>query len=172
MLHGKAYTSWLGYTVGVSMVDLGIDNLDLTVEYTKTNPWLYENKYDITNYKHLNYSLGHWIGQNADLLSIEWDYSFIRGLHISLLGQVFRKGGLKDIYIAYHDPPDLPFLFSPKRIDKSFTFKFDYEPYYNVYLQGEYRYSDITDEEVGRTQDFLLGIKNSFSIALSYGIPY
>ena len=172
LLSGKAYTSWLGYTIGASAVDLVLNNFDLTIEYTKTNPWLYENKYDITNYKHLNYSLGHWIGQNADLLSMELEYSLMRGLHFTLLGQIFRKGGLKDIYIAYHNPPDLPFLFSPKRIEKSFTFRFYYEPYYNLYLQGEYRYSDITDEESGRTQNFLLGRKNSFFLALSYGIPY
>jgi hypothetical protein len=172
LLDGKAYTSWLGYTVGASAVDFGINHLDVTVEYTKTNPWLYENKYDNTNYKHLNYSLGHWIGQNADLLSIELGYSFLRGLNISLLGQIFRKGGLGDIYIAYHDPPELPFLYAPKRTESKVQLQIDYEVLHNLYLQGNYTYSDIADEEIGRTQNFLLGINNSFFIALSYGLKY
>ena len=172
LLKGKAYTSWLGYTVGASVVDLGINHLDLTIEYTKTNPWLYENKYDNTNYKHLNYSLGHWIGQNADLLSIEFKYSFLRGLNISLLGQIFRKGGLGDIYIAYHDPPDLPFLYAPKRTETKIELQADYEILHNLYLQGRYRFSDISDEKVGRTLDFRLGKKNSYSLALSYGLPF
>ena len=42
------------------------DNLDVTVEYTRLNPWVYEHKNEVTNFKHLKYSLGHWLGQNGD----------------------------------------------------------------------------------------------------------
>lgn len=172
LLHGKAYTSWLGYTVGASVVDLGFNNLDLTIEYTKTNPWLYENKYDNTNYKHLNYSLGHWIGQNADLLNVEFEYSFLRGLHFSLLGQIFRKGGLADIYIAYHDPPNLPFLYAPERNEYKLVLQVDYEILHNLFFQGNYSYSDITDEQINRTPGYLIGKNNSFFMSLSYGLRY
>ncbi|MCB9211454.1 MAG: hypothetical protein H6609_18980 [Ignavibacteriales bacterium] len=172
ILKGDWYTSWFGYTIGASAIDLGIQNSELRIEYTKTNPWLYENKYDLTNYKHLNYSLGHWIGQNADLFTIEYQYSFIRGMHISIMWQLFRKGDMKDIYYAYHEPENLDFLYGERRTENRVKLNIDYEPFHNVYLQAYWSYSDIKDEKVGRTQDFLLGNKNSFSLSLSYGMPF
>ena len=48
----------------------------------------------------------------------------------------------------------------------------DYAFMHNVYFQGYWSYSDIKDEKEGRTQEFMLGNKNSFSFALSYGLPY
>lgn len=172
MLKGIWHTQWFGYTVGASAIDLGIENSALRIEYTKTNPWIYENKYDITNYKHLNYSLGHWIGQNADLLTLEYSYSFLRGMHISLMWQMFRKGDMLDIYYAYNDPEPLPFLYGVRRTENRLKLNIDYEFMHNVYLQAYYSYSDIKDKKEARTPEFMLGNKHSFSIALSYGLPF
>lgn len=169
-LDGITQTQWIGYTLGGSAVDVGISYLDLRIEYTKINPWLYENKYDITNYKHLNYSLGHWIGQNADLLTAELQYTFIRGMHASLMWQLFRKGDILDIYYAYNDPPKLDFLYGDKRNENRIKLTINYEFMNNIYLNGYWSYSEINDEKDGRTQSFLLGSKNSFSLSLSYGM--
>ena len=45
--------TWIGFTLGGKTVDLLFDNLDLTLEYTRLNPWVYEHKNEVTNYKHL-----------------------------------------------------------------------------------------------------------------------
>lgn len=172
ILEGVWHTSWFGYTVGASAIDLGIPNSEFRIEYTKTNPWIYENKYDITNYKHLNYSLGHWIGQNADLLTTEFNYSFIRGMHISLTWQLFRKGDMNDIYYAYNDPVNLPFLYGEKRTENRIKLNIDYEFMHNIYLQGYYSYSDIKDEKEGRTEEFMLGNKNSMGLSIAYGLGF
>lgn len=171
ILKGNWWTSWFGYTLGASKMDFIVDNLDLSIEYTKINPWVYENKFNVTNYKHLGYTLGHWIGQNSDLLSTQLDYSFLRGLHFSLSGQIFRKGGLKDIFYAYEGRTKLPFLYNPKRIDYSLRLKVFYEALQNLYISGAYSYSDISDDDPGRTPNYLLGKTHSFNLSLSYGLP-
>ena len=164
--------SWIGYTLGAKKVDLFIPNLDLLVEYTRINPWVYEHKYKSTNYKHLDYVLGHWIGQNSDQLRVELIYRLLRGLKFNLYAERLRKGGLEEVYYAYQgsDEIDLPFLYSPLREDKTFGLDVRFEYIHNLVLEGSYRYSDIKDQSVDRTPEFLLGKKNSFAVRLFYGL--
>jgi hypothetical protein len=144
----------------------------LLVEYTRINPWVYEHKYKSTNYKHLDYVLGHWIGQNSDQLRVELIYRLLRGLKFNLYAERLRKGGLEEVYYAYQgsDEIDLPFLYSPLREDKTFGLDVRFEYIHNLVLEGSYRYSDIKDQSVDRTPEFLLGKKNSFAVRLFYGL--
>ncbi len=171
LLKGEFYKSWFGITTGARLIDLGFENLDLFLEYSMLNPWIYENKYITTNYKHLGYVLGHWIGNNADLLSFRLNYKFIANLDLSLKGEIFRKGGAEDIYYAYIERKKLPFLFGNNRREFSIEFSAVYYPLHNLYVKGKYRYSSIHDDEEARTPDFLLGEKNSFILSVSYGLP-
>lgn len=170
ILEGDFDKSWFGFTTGIKAVDIGINNLDLFLEYSRLNPWLYDNKYSTTTYKHLDYVLGHWIGNNADLLSFRADYKFIRSLQLSLKIVKLRKGGVEDIYYAYKERIKLPFLFGERRDDFKIEFSALYNPLHNVYVKGKYVYSEIEDEMDGRTPSFYLGAKNSFSLSLSYGL--
>ena len=76
------------------MIDLLIDNLDLTIEYTRLNPWVYEHKNEVTNFKHLKCSLGHWNGQNLDQIRLQFNYQLLRGLKFNLFLEAVIKAGL------------------------------------------------------------------------------
>lgn len=170
ILKGNWWTSWFGYTLGTKNVDLFIPNLGLTIEYTRLNPWIYENRNNTNSYKHIDFTLGHWIGQNADNFLVRFDYKFIRSLNISLQYEAFRKGGLKDIYYAYDERTNLPFLYSPIRISKEFTIKMTYEPFHEMFVRGYFKFSDVTDEDKMRTPEYMLGKKTSFGLSFSYGL--
>lgn len=161
--------NWFGFTTGLKGVNLLTDNLDMTIEYTRINPWVYEHKKSATTYKHVDYTLGHWIGQNADLFSLKIDYKFIRSLVFSLTYNRFRKGGLKDISEAYGGDEPEDFLYGPLRRENSIGLKVMYNPVYEVFLNVKYEYSDIDDQDPLRTPPFRLGSNHSFSISLSYG---
>lgn len=162
--------NWFGFTLGTKLVNLPINNLDFTLEYTRINPWVYEHKDATTTYKHLDYPLGHWIGQNADLLRIQLDFRPIRSLSLSLFFQKFRKGGLDNISVAYTSGEERDFLYGPVRKENALGFNMIYNPFHEVYLRANYKYSDITDEDPNRTSKLLLGSNNSFSISLTYGL--
>jgi hypothetical protein len=162
--------TWYGVTIGGKKIDLFIPNLDINIEYTRTSPWLYEHKDEVTTYKHLNYPLGDWLGQNADQLSLKLDYRFSRGLDFSLAFQGIRKGGLKDIVYAYERMETEPFLYGPVRKESAVEFSVSYEALHDLFGRLNYRYSDISDEDPLRTPSYLLGKKNSFSITVSYGL--
>jgi hypothetical protein len=168
-LEGDNPDNWNGYTIGTKLVNSPIENLDFTLEYTRINPWVYEHKDTTTTYKHLDYTLGHWIGQNADLLRVQLDYKFMRPLQFSVYFQRFRKGGIKDISQAYGGDDSEEFLYGPLRKENTVGINIKYNPFHEVQLTADYRYTDITDEDPLRTPAFQLGSNHNFSIFLSYG---
>lgn len=172
VLQNNFSNTWVGYTFGAKKVNLLIDNLDLLLEYSRINPWVYEHKLESTNYKHLNYTLGHWLGQNADQVRIQFNYRPVRGLKFEAYFERIRKGGLDDIYFAYAgmDEFNKSFLYSPLREDKYFGLNCRYEYMHELVLEGSYRYSDIKDEDPEITPDFLLDQNHSFSLTLYYGM--
>ena len=172
VLENNFKNTWVGYTLGAKKVNLVVNNLDLTVEYTRINPWVYEHKYESTTYKHYNYTLGHWIGQNADQVKIQFNYQPVRGLRFELYFEGLRKGGLDDIYYAYGgtDEFNKSFLYAPLRSDKYLGISCIYEYMHDLLLIAKYRYSDISDEDPLRTPVNILGKKNTFSLSLSYGM--
>jgi hypothetical protein len=170
ILSNNFNNTWIGFTFGGKKKDLLAENLDITVEYTRVNPWVYEHKDETTTYKHLNFPLGHWLGQNADLLQVRLDYSFIRGLYLSFFVERVRKGGLDDISSAYNVETNEPFLYSPVRKDYRLGLSCSYEFFHDLIFRGYYEYSSISDESLERTPDFQLGKKNNFSLSVHYGL--
>lgn len=171
ILDGDYENTWIGFTAGGKTVDLLIPDLDLSVEYTRLNPWVYEHKDETTTYKHIGYTLGHWLGQNSDQIRIQLDYQLLRGLKFKLFAEQLRKGGSEEIYYAYSGSgaKELNFLYSPIRKEKRFGIDISYEYMHDLSARFSYVYSDITDESE-RQPLFLIGSKNILSFALFYGL--
>jgi len=164
--------AWYGFTLGGKKVDLFVSNLDLTIEYTKVNPWVYEHKYrSLTNYKHLEYSLGHWIGQNADQLKVQFNFQPISRLQFKLWVEYIRKGGQKDIKYAYLGEDSEVFLYPPLRKDQNIGLNVNYEIIHELFIEISLIYSNISDEDSNRTPKYLLGKNNIFNLMFYYGIP-
>jgi hypothetical protein len=170
ILKGVWYTSWFAFTVGAQKIDVLIPNLDANIEYTQLRPWIYENHSEICTYKHMDYVLGDWMGQNADELSFRLSYMPLSRFYITLTGERIRKGGLKDISYAYANLTDLPFLYGPLRKEYSAECKFRYEIFRDSFINLQLKYSDISDEDSTRTFKWMLGKKFAFAYSMQYGI--
>ncbi len=171
LLNADPHETWIAYTFGAKKINLFLDNLDLTIEYTRLNPWVYEHKYELTTYSHLDYPVGHWVGQNGDQFRIQLDYQYIRGLKAILFYERVRKGGLKDIYYAYGDPTLENFLYGERHKQDVFGLEIKYEIIHELFAELKLSSSDISDELEARTLPFRLGKKTNFSFGLFYGIP-
>lgn len=171
ILSNNFKNTWIGFTLGNKIINMIFDNLDITFEYTRLNPWVYEHKDETTNYKHIKYYLGHWLGQNADQLRIQFDFQLIRGLKINSFAEYVRKGGLEEIYYAYKgmNEKNLPFLYSPSRKELRCGLNISYEYMHDLFVKGGLTHSDIKDENELRYPTFLLGRNIDLSFSLSYG---
>ncbi len=171
-LEGKMHENWFAYTFGIKSTDFLTDNLNLNLEYTRIDPWVYEHKDITTTYKHLDYTLGHWLGQNGDNIKFIINYRFIRNLSFEGSIEKVRKGGLKDIYYAYAAKEEgvQPFLYGPIRKDFYIGLKVNYEPIHTLNIFMDYNYSEIEDEDPIRTPKFLIGSKHNLNLGFTYGL--
>ena len=84
--------SAIGYTLGAETVDPIFDNSSLSIEYTRINPFVYMNSEEAQTFTNDNYVLGHWIGSNGDLISINYKQYLISKINFSIGTWYFRKG--------------------------------------------------------------------------------
>jgi hypothetical protein len=117
----------LGYTLGINRTDLVVNYLTAGIEYSRINPFVYNNLMPTQTYESHSYSLGDWMGNNADRVYLFAQYVPVAKLRIRLAYQKIRKGENGTLYQQYFQAPQPAFLFK-KRFDfKETVFSARYE---------------------------------------------
>ena len=160
--------SSIGYTFGTEINDLIIPNSSFVIEYSLLQPFVYTNSNDAQTYTSHTYHLGHWIGSNADMIYGSYSQRILRGLSFKLSAWYYRKGQTELPEQQYQSPYP-PTLYGERRDDFNLTITGTWQPINNAYLSGFYSYSDISDQEAGRTPQFELGKHNNFGVSIFYG---
>ena len=142
-------------------------NLLARAEYTKIMPWVYSNFVQTQTYTNSNSVMGHYIGQNADQLYGELDYSIFGNCSVKLWGEAIRRGGFADVALQYQKPGKA-FLYGPIRRERNFGVEADAEFLHELFLKVWFTFSDISDEDANRTP-FELGKTQAFGITARYG---
>jgi hypothetical protein len=125
----------LAFTTGFQFFDIPIKNMDLTIEYTRANPWIYNHKYTAVNFTNNGYDLGHWIGQNADNIYLELGFTPIHSLRVGTFAEVYRKGGKADIANQYlPDGGKLQFLYDLQHEERTIGILGRYQPVRDVFI--------------------------------------
>lgn len=142
----------LGFQIGTLVVNPLVDDLNFRAEYTRILPWVYSNYIPADTYENNGYTLGHWIGQNADDLYLEANYYPFRSLKLSAYYEKFRKGGQKDIYYQYVVPSQL-FLYGPVRRQDDVGLILRFEPLRDLFATLSARFTTVSDEKLNITND-------------------
>lgn len=117
----------LGYTVGINRTDFFLHYLTAGIEYSRINPFVYNNLIPAQTYASHSYSLGDWMGNNADRLYLFAQYVPIPKLRIKLWHQKIRKGESGTLQQQYFQVPQPPFLFQKLFDYKEAAFAASYE---------------------------------------------
>lgn len=160
--------SAIGFTIGAESRDLFINNSTINIEYTRTNPFVYMNSVSTQTFANDDYTLGHWIGSNGDIISLAYDQYLMRPLSVTLKAWYMRKGK-KELPQEQYQTPYPNFLFGSQRDEFSFDIRIKYRPYHPFIAEAFYKFSKITEELEGRTLAFKLGSNHNFGIRVSYG---
>lgn len=135
----------LGYTAGVHLYDLPLRNTEFILEYSRLNPWVYTHKYPAATFANNGYAMGHWIGQNADLLFVGLVATPMYDLRLMGQYEHYRKGGLKDVAFQYQVPSQ-PFLYGPLREERTFGLDARYQFVRDGFVHAQVRSVNRTDE--------------------------
>jgi hypothetical protein len=156
----------LGFTVGLQSYDLVVPNTELLVEYSRLNPWVYSHRFTAATFQNAGYDMGHWIGQNADLMTVEAVARPWRSVRASAWIESLRKGGRADVSYQY-DTPTLRFLYGPVRRERSLGLRVVYEPVRDLFLEGVARTVRVTDEGVPAAAH---ADKPEYTLSVRYGL--
>jgi len=156
----------LGYTVGLSVTDLPIDNLTLTTEYTRINPFVYGHHDPAQIYTNSSYLMGHWMGHNSDLVYLDLNYRFMRGLEANLWGAYIRKGSSD--YSRQYKQPEPDFLFGLRNNYKYFGLNLKYELMHELNFETRFKLSKISNEQIDGS--FIDDQIKEFSFSIYYGL--
>jgi hypothetical protein len=101
----------LGYTFGINRTDLFLNYLTVGFEYSRINPFVYNNLMPTETYTTHSYYLGDWMGNNADRVYLFAQYVPVPKLRVKAWYQKIRKGENGTLYQQYYQSPQPPFLF-------------------------------------------------------------
>jgi len=156
-----------GFTLGASVVDLPLDNLTLTLEYSKIYPFVYDHFIQTTTYESASYILGHWMGNNDDQVYGSIKYRFLRGLEASMWARYIRKGEAGNVDDQYKQPQP-PFLFGLRTNYTYFGAMIKYEFIHELFVRLRYQYTK-TSEQL-EDLSFIDKSLNEFYFAIYYGM--
>ena len=118
------------------MTDIIARYLTLGIEYSKINPFVYQNLLPAQSYTNYNSVLGDWMGNNADRLTAFAKYHPIPKLLLYASYQKIRKGvegSIRDQYLAIPQPA---FLGGGYSNYSNLLLQANYEWIHNLYLTG------------------------------------
>jgi hypothetical protein len=124
----------LGYQLGASVTDLFLPYLTFNAEYTRLNPFMYRNFIAAQNYSNANFSLGDWMGANADRIYFSAKYHPKANLSIEAFAFMLRKNGEGSIEAQYFAVPQPKFGFDPQYKRNRFGLNAQYEIWNNLIL--------------------------------------
>ena len=156
-----------GYTIGMSNYSSLINNLKFKIEYSKIMPGTYLNHIQTQTYAHDSYTLGDWIGQNADYLYTGFDYELRRGMNIGAYYKKIRKGG-NQLGTDYLKKGTLTFLYKPLSEYNIFGINYSYEPLYDLNIKAYLDYVKYSYDS--GTAPVTKKNNTDFGLSVSYGI--
>ncbi len=168
MIFSEQSTNIVAWTVGGKFIDVGWNNLDCTLEYTRLNPWVYTHEFQAAEYSSSGYVLGHWLGQNADILYASLQYRWLRPLWLNLYAQKIRKGVLGPAEVHYSQPWAQKFLDGPVFRQTQIGLKTRWEIYRYLFLSADVAVWDQSDDLLNRYPAYTN--KMFFNIGISYNL--
>jgi hypothetical protein len=154
----------LGYTIGGSVTDFFIPYLTVGAEYTRVNPFVYNNLIPAQRYTQYDYSLGDWMGANMDRQLLFVKYTPLPKLKLYARYQSIRKGGAGSIWDQYAAEPQPAFLFGLEKSRKDVYFQATYEVINNLYVKGVYQQINETYTTGQKISNSLIQMGISFGL--------
>jgi hypothetical protein len=155
----------LGYNIGGSVTDFGLPYLTLGAEYTRINPFVYNNIIPAQTYQNQLSNLGDWMGSNSDRFITYIKYTPFPRLKTSLTYQKVRKGGDGTIEEQYFAEPQPAFLFNLQRTQSMLNFNASYEWFNGLYLNASLSNINNTFIEIPSQNRF-----TQFQFSIKYGL--
>lgn len=153
-----ARNNFIGSKLGFRLSNWPLSNLSFTTEYTYTYPKTYQHRTPVTTFETNQFSLGHYLRDNARECYLALEAKPWKGLSLQVSYLLAEKGNVVPyVYEATSPLDEDPYMEEIVWRNQSVAFVTRYLLYANFSLFAEYRISDISAYEVDDllAQDYL-----------------
>lgn len=154
----------LGVNFGFNTTDVFPPYLTIGAEYTRLNPFVYQNFIPTQNYTQHNYYLGDWMGANSDRFISFIKYSPIPRVRTMLRVQQMRKGAVGSIRDQYFAEPQPAFLSGLYKKRTDVLIQANYEWINNLYIYAALQLMQQSPVGKPRSSEQIL------QLGISYGL--
>ena len=167
IFNAKKSRNQIGFTLGGTVTDYFLPNLKLGIEYTRVNPFVYNNLIPAQQYTNYDYFLGDWMGSNFQRKILFARYNYLPRLNFYARIQLINKGGPGSLYDQYNAEPQPSFLSDYQLSRNDIYLQASYEWFHNFYVKAgtTYIYEKITTGAGKKKYETL------FNIGCSFGLP-
>ena len=141
VVDNKKSRNQIAYLLGASVTDVAIPYLTFIAEYNRVNPYVYRNFIPAQNYTHSAYTLGDWMGANADRLTLMAKYNPKANLSIKAYFMKIGKGDQNSVEQQYFGYPQQAFGSQPLYKQNMIGLESQYELYNNIQLKFSHVWS-------------------------------
>ncbi len=165
--------NFFSYKLGGRLINFPIENINLTFEFTHTNPLVFQHKIETQTFENSGFNLGHYLKDNARELYIAISYKPIRGLYIE--GSLIKAlKGDNPTYAECANDPDcglhtIPILDPIRWRNNTVNLRARYEILANIYSSIGLKYSNIEGDVQTYTPEYYYGETLSFFFSLNIG---
>lgn len=148
-------------------------NLSVTAEYTRNNPLVYRHYISTTTFASNDYSLGHYLGENAQEIYLAATYKPAPKWFIKLAYLDVRKGS-EFVFVDGNGGADggtdgQEFLETEAFTRQDIQLDLRYEWYNDLKFELSWTMSDIKDDTGVFVPEFMQGNNQRISAGISYG---
>ncbi len=149
MFSKKENTNEVSVKIGGNLTSWPFDNMQATLEYTRTNPYCYRHYLQVDTYESNSYMLGHYLGDNSDEFYAALTVKPFKTLHIKASFLQARKG--QEYTIDWMNTPKrrgLPFMEEERWRNQSIKLMATVQPINDLYINIGIESSNISGKDI------------------------
>lgn len=162
--------NFYSYKLGAKLSNWPVRNTRLGIEYTKTTPMTYQYDSKLSNYESNAYTMGHYLGDNADELVLDFRLKPAANLWLDVIYTKARKG--ESFIFDRNDEALYQHGFMENEVWQmnSTEVKVTHQVAYNVLLFGSVSMSNYEGDAVAKyTPEFFRGKQTTIAGGLAIG---
>lgn len=153
----------------VGLAYCGFRDIDLKLEYTRVDQWVYSHYLTVNTHSHNDRELGHWIGPDSDLIFIGATWYPRQAWRLDLTLERIRAGDVSDFHIPYSERTTDAKRFLEGIVEREVRVKLgvNYTPLEDMKIGLQVGLNDIRNKNNVAADDFRL-IETIFQFSVVY----
>ena len=167
MFNEERHSNYISFKSGMKVSNLFIENTSFTVEFTRTNPAVFQHIIETTTFESGGYNMGHYLRDNSQELYIDFAFRPMRTMKLELFYMHAKKGDEYGLNVTARR--GLPFMETVQWENTSIGFRGNYQVINDGYVFARFIHSDIKGDVDQYTPSLFHGKTFTISAGINWG---